>query len=210
MGITRLRITGGEPLLRTDVETLVRMLAAIPGISDLAMSTNGTLLAAHAAALASAGLRRVNVSLDAIDAARYAAITGGGDVRSVLEGIEAARLAGLAPVKLNCVVRRSSSEPDAKEVADFARRKGLPVRFIQEMDLSAGRFGVVEGAAGGDCTRCSRLRLLCDGVVKPCLFSDLGFSVRAMGPASALAEAMRRKPRTGKRCTRERMHAIGG
>ena len=95
MGITTIRLTGGEPLVRRGLVRLVEMLAAIGGIRDLAMTTNGILLARHARQLAAAGLHRVNVSLDATDPGRYAEITRGGDVRRVLAGIEAGRRAGV-------------------------------------------------------------------------------------------------------------------
>jgi len=211
LGVTKVRLTGGEPLVRRGVVELVRMLAATPGVKDLAMSTNGTLLAAHAEALAGAGLRRVNISLDAVDPKAYAKITGGGgDVRAVLAGIEAARRAGLAPVKLNCVVRESSAEPDAVAVADFARREGLEVRFIHRMNFAEGGFSVVEGGSGGDCPRCNRLRLSSDGRVRPCLFSDLGFSVRELGPEEALRRAVAEKPERGGPCRHHWMRGIGG
>jgi len=209
-GATRLRLTGGEPLLRRGLETLVRLLADIPGLSDLSMTTNGMALAEKAQALAEAGLRRVNVSLDALSPERYAAITGGGEVRRVLEGIAAARRCGLAPVKLNCVVERSSEERDAQEVAGFARSQGLEVRFIERMDLAHGHFSVVEGGQGGNCPRCNRLRLTCDGYVRPCLFSDLGFSVRELGIERSLDQALAHKPRAGTACTSRGMAAIGG
>jgi cyclic pyranopterin phosphate synthase len=168
-GVTKIRLTGGEPLVRRDVVRLVGMLAGIEGVRDLAMTTNGTLLAAHAQALAAAGLRRVNISLDAIDAARYAAITRGGDVRQVMAGIDAARQAGLTPIRLNCVVAADSAEADAQDVTRFAAACGLEVRFIRRMNLSAGSFAVVEGGLGGDCPRCDRLRLSSDGRIRPCL-----------------------------------------
>ena len=209
-GVRKVRITGGEPLLRTNIEVLVTRLADIPGIKDLAMTTNGTLLAEYAQTLAAAGLHRVNVSIDAVRPERYAENTGGGDVRRTLAGIEAALAAGLTPVKLNCVVKRSPSEPDARDVQALAHRHGLEVRFIREMNLSAGRFSLVQGGSGGDCKHCSRLRLLSDGIVRPCLFSDLGFSVRRLGPARALDRAIREKPAAGTRCTQTWMHAIGG
>ena len=209
-GVTKVRITGGEPLVRRGVVDLVRMLAAIDGVEDLAMSTNGTLLAAHAAALADAGLQRVNVSLDALDPRRYAEITGGGDVGEVLAGIEAARGARLEPIKLNCVVTESSDEPDAAAVADFARGRGLQVRFIRRMSFADGTFTVVEGGSGGDCARCNRLRLSSDGLVRPCLFSDLGFSVRDLGPAEALRRAVAEKPEHGQACTHNWFRGIGG
>mgnify|MGYP005837513887 CR=1 FL=1 len=210
MGVRKVRITGGEPLVRRGIEILVRMLAEIPGIRDLAMTTNGVLLAQRADALAEAGLGRVNVSLDAIDPARYAAVTRGGDVRQALAGIEAARRAGLLPVKLNCVVGASCDPRDAQDVARYARDQGLEVRFIRQMDLAAGSFSVVEGGSGGDCPRCNRLRLTSDGQVRPCLFSNLGFSVRELGAAEALRRAVELKPPAGLACTNHRMHAIGG
>jgi GTP 3',8-cyclase len=210
LGITRLRVTGGEPLVRRGVVNLVRMLAATPGIAELTMTTNGILLAEMAENLRAAGLGRVNVSLDAVDPARYAAITHGGDVRQVLGGIAAARRAGLVPLKLNCVVAQSSAEPDARAVARFAAAEGLEARYIRRMDLAAGRFAVVAGGAGGDCPRCNRLRLSSDGCIRPCLFSNLAFPVRELGAAEALRRAVMAKPQTGSACTDRAIHVIGG
>ena len=210
LGVTRIRFTGGEPLVRPGVEKLVRMVAARPGVTDLALSTNGLLLGQQVAGLAAAGLRRVNISLDTMSPERYRALTRGGDLGLVLEGIEAARAAGLAPIKLNCVVRRSCLEPDAQAVAAFAAEQGLEVRFIHQMDATRGTFSVVQGGAGGDCPRCSRLRLSCDGVVRPCLFSDLGFSVRELGPREALRRAVEQKPAAGGPCHDNWIRAVGG
>jgi cyclic pyranopterin phosphate synthase len=210
MGVTTIRLTGGEPLVRRGLVRLVEMLAAVGGIHDLAMTTNGILLARHARQLAAAGLNRVNVSLDATDPDRYAEITRGGDVRQVLCGIEAAREAGLTPIRLNCVVESDAFEPDARDVAALAQAAGLEVRFIRRMGLAAGVFAVVEGGRGGDCPRCNRLRLASDGRIRPCLFSNLSFSVRELGAARALAMAVGGKPWAGSACTDLAMHAIGG
>ena len=171
---------------------------------------DGALLADRAEPLAAAGLRRVNVSIDAMRPDHYAEVTRGGDVRLVLAGIDAARAADLAPIKLNCVVGESSDEPDAQDVAAFARENGFEVRFIHNMDLEKGEFSIVEGGSGGDCPRCNRLRLSSDGFIRPCLFSDLAFSVRELGPAGALSKAVRRKPRAGGPCTHNWMYGIGG
>ena len=152
----------------------------------------------------------MNVSLDAVDPLRYAAITRGGDVRQVLAGIDAAREAGLTPIRLNCVVARNSAEPDAQDVAQLARKLGLEPRFIPRMNLAEGSFGVVEGGHGGDCPRCNRLRLSADGWIRPCLLSNLRFSVRNWGAAAALTRAAAAKPSAGSACTDRLMHAIGG
>jgi cyclic pyranopterin phosphate synthase len=152
----------------------------------------------------------VNVSLDTTDPGRFREITGGGDLRAVLEGIEAARAAGLRPVKLNCVIEASPDEPDARGVAAFARERGLEVRFIRRMDRRAGTFGVVEPGGGGDCPRCNRLRLTCDGRVRPCLFSDLSFDARALGARGAIERAVAAKPAAGVPCREHDFHYIGG
>ena len=210
MGIEKVRLTGGEPLVRKDILVLVEMLAGIGGIRDLAMSTNGVLLAEIAHGLKKAGLHRVNVSLDTLDPAGFARITRGGKLERVLAGIEAAVSAGLTPVKLNCVVQRSSAEPDARAVAAFAEREGLEVRFIRKMDAANCRFWVVEGGRGGDCTRCNRLRLSSDGMVRPCLFSDLAFSVRRFGARRATEMAVEAKPAAGDTGRSVGLYEIGG
>jgi len=196
-GITKVRITGGEPLVRKGVAELVRMIAAIEGVTDLSMTTNGILLAGNARALAEAGLMRVNVSLDTLDPVKYRYVTRGGDLYSVLNGVEAARKAGLRPVKINCVIKSTPDETDAREVAEYCMREGLEVRFIRQMDLATGTFSVVHGGSGGHCAKCNRLRLTPEGMLRPCLFSDRGFSIRELGPEEALRQALDAKPERG-------------
>jgi len=212
LGVRKVRLTGGEPLLRRGLPKLVAMLARIPGVEDLAMTTNGTLLTARkAAALKAAGLMRVNISLDTSDPAEYARITRGGDLTDVVAGITSARMVGLAPVKLNCVVRSSADEPAARRVAGLAAAAGLTVRFIRRIDLAGGRFAPVDGeGSGGDCPSCNRLRLTCDGHVRPCLLSDLSFPVRDLGAREALLAALAAKPPAGTRCAGVPMPRIGG
>jgi cyclic pyranopterin phosphate synthase len=137
LGICKVRLTGGEPLARLGLPKFVRMVAATRGIDDLAMTTNGTLLARHAAALAEAGLQRVNVSLDTLRPDRFRQITRRGRIDDVWAGIEAARAAGLTPIKINMVVVRGLNDD---EVSDFARRTvsdGWHVRFIELMPIGA-------------------------------------------------------------------------
>jgi cyclic pyranopterin phosphate synthase len=210
MGVDKVRLTGGEPLIRRDVVKLVAMLAKIEGISDLAMTTNGILLQALAGQLKEAGLMRVNVSLDALDPDRYRELTRGGDVRQVLEGIHAADRSGLSPIKINCVVEKSSSEPDARAVAAFAAEHDYQARFIRRMDVYKAEFSVVEGGNGGDCKRCSRLRLSSNGMISPCLFSNLSFGVRELGAGEAIRRAVEAKPESGVTGRHSGLYAIGG
>jgi cyclic pyranopterin phosphate synthase len=134
-GVTKLRLTGGEPLLRRDLPELVRRLARIPGLDDLAMTTNGALLARHAQALRAAGLRRVTVSLDAIDPAVFRHMSGHrGEIAQVLAGIDAAAAAGL-PVKINCVVQRGINDDQVLPLLAHFRGSGHVLRFIEYMDV---------------------------------------------------------------------------
>ena len=210
MGISKVRLTGGEPLVRKGIVDLVAMIAAIPGVEDLSMTTNGALLDQYAGPLASAGLMRVNISLDTLDPDRYRAITRTGELESVLKGIESALTAGLDPVKINCVIKDNVMEPDAVQVGRFGAERGIQVRFIREMDLEKGVFSRVIGGDGGHCARCNRLRLTADGKLKPCLFSDLGFDVRELGMEQAFNRAVGRKPRSGSTNTVDRFSNIGG
>lgn len=135
MGVRKVRLTGGEPLLRHGVPDLVRMLAAIPGI-DVALTTNGSLLARQARALAEAGLRRVTVSLDSLDDAVFRSMNDADfPVSAVLEGIDAAAAAGLAPIKINAVVRRGVNDHTAAALARRFKGSGHIVRFIEFMDV---------------------------------------------------------------------------
>jgi cyclic pyranopterin phosphate synthase len=136
LGVSKVRLTGGEPLLRRDVETLVSMLAGLEGVRDLTLTTNGSLLAAKAAALAKAGLGRVTVSLDSLDDDVFARLNDVDfPVARVLAGIEAADAAGLRPVKINMVVRRGLNEQSVLPMARFARERGYTLRFIEYMDV---------------------------------------------------------------------------
>jgi cyclic pyranopterin phosphate synthase len=136
LGVHKLRLTGGEPLLRKRLPELVARLAAIPGIEDLALTTNGSLLAAQAQALRAAGLGRLTVSLDALDPALFRALSGGrGEIAGVLAGIDAAQAAGFGPLKLNCVVQRGINESEVLPLVAFARERGHVMRFIEYMDV---------------------------------------------------------------------------
>jgi GTP 3',8-cyclase len=150
LGIEKVRLTGGEPLLRRDLPVLVEKLATIPGLSDLALTTNGYYLPEKAVDLARAGLGRVTVSLDSLRGAKFSLLTGRAALAKVLDGIDAARAAGLGPVKLNCVVMRGFNDDEVVDFAEFARTHDLRVRFIEYMPLDGkpdwDRNLVVSGA----------------------------------------------------------------
>ncbi|PKP50127.1 MAG: radical SAM protein [Bacteroidetes bacterium HGW-Bacteroidetes-11] len=210
LGISKVRITGGEPLVRKGVVDLVKMLAEIPGIDDLSMTSNGTYLARYADQLKAAGLNRINISLDTLDSEKYRKITRGGKLEDVLNGIKAAKDAGLLPVKINCVVQHSSDEPDAQMVAAYCIDNGLQVRFIHQMSLTEGHFSVVEGGSGGDCSTCNRLRLTANGKLMPCLFNGIEFDVRQLGAEAAIRKAIEEKPACGSMNLSGEFYNIGG
>ncbi len=136
LGVRKVRLTGGEPLVRRDLHQLVASLAGLPGVEDIALTTNGLLLPSRAAALRAAGLRRLTVSLDAIDDGTFRAMTDVGvSVERVLTGIAAARAAGFDPIKINAVVKRGVNDQGMLALAAFAREQGHILRFIEYMDV---------------------------------------------------------------------------
>ncbi len=140
LGITKVRVTGGEPLLRSGIERFIGQLSSIPGLEDRALTTNGWLLADKARALAAAGLTRINISMDSVHAGKFAEITRTGDAYPrVIAGIEAAQAAGLHPVKVNVVLVRGLNDDEVVDFATFARERRVIVRFIEFMPLDADR-----------------------------------------------------------------------
>jgi cyclic pyranopterin phosphate synthase len=140
LGIDKIRLTGGEPLLRRDLPRLVAMLCKIPGIKDVGLTTNGILLAQHAQALFDAGLRRINISLDALDPGRFRELARRDGLDKVLDGIAAAKRAGFNPVKVNAVSIRGVTEHEVAPLARYARAEGLEMRFIEYMPIGADHW----------------------------------------------------------------------
>jgi len=210
LGVNKVRITGGEPLVRKNIVELVKMIADVNGINDLAMTTNAIYLDKYAVEIKKAGLNRVNISLDTLDPDKYKRLTRGGDLNQALNGIFAAKKAGLHPVKINCVVEQNSSEKDAIEVKAFCEKHGFECRFIRKMDLTKGKYWKVEGGEGGDCNICNRIRLTSDGYIKPCLFDENGYNVREFGARKAIQLAIENKPKCGTMNHIDQFHNIGG
>lgn len=140
LGVHRVRITGGEPLLRRDLPVLVRRLHRLPDLDDISLSTNAMLLARDAAALRHAGVARINVSLDTLRPERIARIAGGGELADVLAGLEAARAAGLHPIKINMLALRGVNDDEFEDMLEFCLARGFTLRFIETMPMGeAGR-----------------------------------------------------------------------
>ncbi len=208
-GITKVRLTGGEPLVRKGIVDLVALLSKIDGLEDLSMTTNGVFLPQFAADLKKAGLNRVNISMDTTNPEKFRKITRNGDLEEVLKGIDAAIEAGLEPIKINCVLMGQPDEEITK-LKKYCEIRNLKLRFIHQMDLKTGEFSKVEGGEGGNCSKCNRVRLLANGDIKPCLFSDLAYNIRKLGHQEALDQAMGNKPRSGTYNMSGEFYNIGG
>ena len=135
LGVEKIRLTGGEPLVRQNLDQLVAKVAAISGLKDLCLTTNGALLAEKIDSLKAAGLNRINISLDTLDPEKFKRMTKRGDLEKVLEGIFAAKDHGLHPIKLNAVIERGVNDDDILELVEFSREHGLAIRFIEYMDV---------------------------------------------------------------------------
>lgn len=151
MGVIEMRVTGGEPLVRADLDQLIAQIAAVPGIGEITLTTNGVLLADRIDGLVASGVARVNVSLDSLDPDRFEQLTRRRDLDRVLEGLSACEAhPGLGPIKVNAVLLRGVSEPDVLPLAALARRSPFIVRFIEVMPLDAPREWARENVLSGD------------------------------------------------------------
>jgi len=212
MGMSKVRLTGGEPLVKRTIEFLVEGLASIPAVHELCMTTNGSLLTFDKArTLKRAGLQRVNISLDTLDPDVFTRITRIGCLDNVLRGIDAAQDAGLGPVKINMVVSPKTSRAEIDRMARFCHQRGL---LLQRINLFSLRRRVHDGIHACErpapCESCSRLRLTADGRIRPCLHSDREVLVDLGDIRGSLEDAVRLKPETGTVCETRNMAQIGG
>jgi len=214
LGFERVRLTGGEPLVRRRIEDLVSMLAGIGGLREVSMTTNGSLLTREKARLLKeAGLARVNISLDTLDPARFRAITRCGNLDDALAGVDAALEADLRPVKINMIVFEETTRDDVEAMRAFCRGRGLHLQTIKQFSL----YDREEDPAGGikcdrpmPCALCDKLRLTADGYLKPCLFSDKEIEVDFDHIELSLRRAVAAKPPKGTCCSNRLMCQIGG
>ena len=210
LGVTKVRLTGGEPLLRRDLPDLVSMLADVPGLEDLALTTNGVLLPRFARSLADAGLRRITISLDALDDATFRAMADTAQpVAAVFAGIEAARDAGLDPIKVNTVLQRGVNEDQLPELAEWGRRTGVIVRFIEYMDVGTTNGWVRDRVVPADevvAKLHARWPIVPVDPVKPGEVAERYRYLDGAGEVGVIASVTRPFCRT---CTRARLSAVG-
>lgn len=215
LGICKLRLTGGEPLLRRNIAFLVRELKAIPGIVEVGLTTNGSLLAPLAVDLKQAGLDRINISLDTLHPEKYREITRWGDIQPVLAGIRAAQQAGFSGTKINMVLIPGFNDNEVAAMQDFCRGRGLQLQRIHHYHLQDHRTslqsrGVLEAERPLSCRVCNRLRLTADGKLKPCLFADREIAVDFHDIRASLEQAVQAKPPKGVACSNRGNWQIGG
>jgi cyclic pyranopterin phosphate synthase len=199
LGITKIRLTGGEPLVRKGILVLVKKLKQIDGLSELTITTNGVLLKQYARGLKDAGMDRINVSLDTIDLVKYAEITRGGDLKAVLEGIDEVNSAGFLNTKLNMVLIPGFNEGEIKEMESFCRKKGLILQKINHYSLSDYKSisSKYEAERPLACTQCNRLRLMSNGRLRPCLFSDIEIPIDMNDIRGSIEKTVLGKPKNG-------------
>lgn len=212
LGVRKVRITGGEPLVRNDIVEIVQRVSSVPGITDLSMTTNGINLDSMAVKLKAAGLRRINISLDSLREDRYRDITRGGSIRSVIKGIRKSIQSGLEPVKINTVLIKGINDGEIGDFIKLTRDNPIEVRFIELMPIGEfgekntdkvvlnseiiksyknlvpctdnstsriasyycipgykGRVGFISPMSHKFCSNCNRIRVTCDGKIRPCL-----------------------------------------
>jgi cyclic pyranopterin phosphate synthase len=212
MGFSKLRLTGGEPLVRKDLVLLVDRLSKIKGIREITLTTNGILLPWTAPELKKAGLNRLNISLDTLNPETYRSLTRIGHLDDALRGIDAAINAGFQNTKINMVLIPGINTQEVDDLKIFCLKKGLKLQRINQYSLSRldriNRQHTSERPL--DCSLCNRIRLTADGFLKPCLFSDIEIPVRMDHIAESLERAVLEKPECGSFCVSRGNWQIGG
>lgn len=217
LGFTKIRLTGGEPLIRKNIIDLVAMLSSIKGLKALAMTTNGTLLYDMALELKRAGLMSINVSLDTLNSSLYSTITRIGSLDAVLKGIYAAKEAGIA-IKINTVVLDPATpklaernlKQNIEEVKSFADSIGAGFQRIAQYNLAHIKQDYNDIERPPACASCNRLRLLANGVLRPCLHSDIEIPVDFINIEASIQKAITLKPAHGLTCNDRFVCQIGG
>ncbi len=212
LGISKIRFTGGEPLVRKEVETVVALCSAISGIEEICMTTNGSLLTQEKVLLLKkSGLTRINISLDTLDPQKFSYLTRGGDIGAVLKGIDAAIASNLMPIKINMVLFENTPEGEIGNMREFCKRRGLLLQTINHFSLkSKNNRSHFYAQRPPLCQYCNRLRITADGYLKSCLFSDSEIKINMNDIENAFLQAVVEKPQNGISCLKREMSQIGG
>jgi cyclic pyranopterin phosphate synthase len=212
LGISKIRLTGGEPLVRKDVLHLIEKLKKLPGLDELVLTTNGVLLEKMARPLKQTGLDRLNISLDTLDPEKYTRLTCGGDIRRVFKGIDAIIKEGFKNTKLNMVVMQGVNDDEVEHMISFCNKKGLRLQRINHYQLED--YGSIDQTYQAErplkCKSCNRIRLTADGKLKPCLFSDLEIPLDFSNLKESLVQAIQGKPQAGTANVTSKNWQIGG
>lgn len=212
LGIKKIRLTGGEPLVRKNILFLVEKIKKLPGLKELTLTTNGVLLATMAGPLKAAGIDRINISLDTLDPEKYKRITRTGDIIAVLKGIDAVRAAGFKRTKINMVLIPGVNDNEVTAMKRFCLEKGFILQRINHYSLgdirSIDHNYIAERPL--KCICCNRIRLTADGKLKPCLFSDLEIPLTFGHLRESLIKAIEAKPETGTCNSTRQNWQIGG
>ncbi len=209
LGVKKIRITGGEPLIRKGVPSLIGNLKKIEGIEFVGITTNGTLLRSLKKELARSGVDRVNVSLDTLDGALYKKVTRGGSIEQVIDGIEAMGEAGI-PIKINMVVQESTSEREIADMKEFAEQHGATLQLIKEYRLTDQKSNSIAYHRPPPCDGCNRIRILANGTLKPCLHSNIEIPIDMDNIRHSLEQVVEAKPLHGTKSRRASVSEIGG
>ncbi len=209
MGIQKVRITGGEPLVRSGVPEYIKRIKAIKNIQFVGMTTNGLLLRKYKKELQQSGVDRINVSLDTLHPDRYKTLTRGGNIEQVFDGIFAMKEVGI-PVKINMVITKESTPQEIEEMKNFTKKEALELQLIKEYQLSTQKDDTHPYHRPPHCSGCNKIRILSTGIIKPCLHSDIEIPLDMDHIQASLERAVGIKPKAGSSSRRENIAKIGG
>ena len=209
LGIKKIRLTGGEPLVKNGIEKLVEKISNIEGIEIVSMTTNGILLPQKANILIKRGLTKVNISCDTLNEKKYKKLTRGGDIQNVLKGIDAATAAGFK-TKINMVVFEKTEKDEIRDMQDFCDKKGIKLQLINHYSLVSEKQEHYTFDRPPNCAKCNRIRLLADGSLKPCLHSNDEIKIDMNDIRDSLIRTILSKPKSGDSCSNRNMVEIGG
>ncbi len=209
IGINKVRLTGGEPLFRRDIVEIVQKIGAVPGITELGVTTNAIFMPRYAADLRKAGLRSCNISLDTLDAELYRSLSRNGNLKDALAGIDAARQQGFA-IKINMVVLNETADEEIQAMNEYCLDNGFTLQLINHYDLHQHKTDNYTFNRPPKCLECNRIRLLADGSLKPCLHSNDEIALDPDDIRGSLERTVMAKPRIGQACTNRSLFEIGG